>query len=630
MSPVVLDFESFPIRKRPHYPPVPVGLAIKWPGRKPQYLAWGHPLGGNTHTWEDARKALAEVWDSDHDVLFHHAKFDLCVAYEHFGLPSLPWNRVHDTMYLLFLDDPRAQTFSLKPSAERLLGEPPSERNAVEGWLLKNQPIPGIKMSPAKKSEHYVGAYIAYAPVSLVGPYAIGDVTRTARLFRKLYGSIKKRGMGEAYDRERRLLPVILAMEQEGLRVDLPRLASWTEKYTKAMGDVDRWLCKKTRTTETNWDSAQELIDALLSATLADAGKLGLTPSGKVATNKEAIERGITDAKVKAVLNYRARLAFSLRTFMRPWLEVARETGGTIYTTWHTTRTDDNGARTGRQSSTPNFQNLSKEPAPIFAHEEKGLPPSPIKLPPLPFVRDLIVPYRPGHVLIDRDFSQQELRILGHYEGDVLLKAYLDNPWLDIHDLAQKLVNKMLGTDYKRKAIKTLGFGIVYGMGSGELAKRLKITVDQARELTEAYKGLAFPGLKVLNAQLKQRAACNEPIRTWGGRVYFCEPPRIIDGQERNYAYRLLNILIQGSAADCTKEAMIRFFEKRRPDWAMYLTAHDELLVSCPKKDVHRCMRAVRKSMESVQFKVPMLSDGKTGKTWGSLKPYDKEGKRVR
>jgi len=127
--PIVVDFESFPIESRPGYPPEPVGVAIMWPGRRPRYYAWAHPSGGNNCTFGEARRALAEVWDSDHEVLFHNAKFDLAVAHERMRLPILPWRRVHDTMLLLYLDDPRAATFSLKPSAERLLGEAPEERD---------------------------------------------------------------------------------------------------------------------------------------------------------------------------------------------------------------------------------------------------------------------------------------------------------------------------------------------------------------------------------------------------------------------------------------------------------------------------------------------------------------------
>src|SRR5262249_51060853 len=138
-----LDFETLPIEPRPRYPPLPVGVAIRVPGRKPRYYAWGHPSGNNC-TFEEARAAVGEVWQSERPILGHNvAKFDHEVARVHMGLPGLPWERLHDTLPMLFLNDPRATDYQLKPSAERLLGLPPEEQDAVLNWLVEHQPIPG-------------------------------------------------------------------------------------------------------------------------------------------------------------------------------------------------------------------------------------------------------------------------------------------------------------------------------------------------------------------------------------------------------------------------------------------------------------------------------------------------------
>jgi DNA polymerase I-like protein with 3'-5' exonuclease and polymerase domains len=136
--PVTIDFETEAIQQRPHYPPKPVGLAVKFPGKPSKYLAWGHPTKNNAR-WEDAERVLREIWDSDLDVLCHNAKFDLDVAETHFDLVPLPWKRIHDTMFLLFLDNPHAASLSLKPSAERLLGMPPEEQDAVADWLREHK-----------------------------------------------------------------------------------------------------------------------------------------------------------------------------------------------------------------------------------------------------------------------------------------------------------------------------------------------------------------------------------------------------------------------------------------------------------------------------------------------------------
>jgi DNA polymerase I-like protein with 3'-5' exonuclease and polymerase domains len=652
-SAAVVDFESFPITSAPDHPPAPVGVALDVPGKKPKYLAWAHPLGGNNCTWEAARAELAEIWDSDRDVEFHNARFDHGIAVKHMNLAPLPWKRVHDTMPALFLDNPRAPSFSLKPSAERLFGQAPEERNAVEDWLLEHQPVPGIKLSLSKDSDYYVGAFIAYAPVSLVGPYAVGDVTRTRKIGNKVIPDIIKRGMGKAYDRERRLIPIVSDLEAQGVRVDVKRLATDVALYTSTLDSINQWLCQRLKSpSDTNWDSGPELVEALLRGKAAEPGMLGFTKTGKVQTNKDALGRGVTDPVVRAMLEYRAKLCTYLRTFMRPWLKQASQTGGLIFTTWHSTRTDENGARTGRFSSTPNHQNLGKEAEALFYHlgvlaaqlakadghadtaerlarEAQSLPRCPIQLPPLPFVRTYIVPFDGDDVLADRDYSQQELRILGHYEGAVLAKAYLDNPWLDMHALAQKLINELLGTDLPRKLIKNLAFGIIYGMGIGKMAAKNKCTVALAKQALDAYRSV-LPGLKILNAEMKRRAKAGEPIHTWGGREYYCEPPRLIDGQMRSFDYRLLNILIQGSAADCTKEALIRYYEAKPKNHRVFTIPHDELLVSLPRRELKTGMEILRAEMESIEFSVPMLSEGKwSAENWGRLKPYDKAGKVV-
>lgn len=431
---IVIDFETMPIRPRPEYPPEPVGVAIEWPGKKPVYWAWGHVGHKNPHTKAQGRKAVCKAFASGLPLLFHNSKFDVCVAAKKLGAKMPTWDRVHDTMWMLFLKDPRLPTFELKPNAERLLGEPPEERDAVHTWLLAHQPVPGVKLSKSRKSDYYVGAYIAYAPPSLVGPYAIGDIRRTKGIAIKVWPELQRRKMVEAYNRERRLLPVILEMEEQGARIDLARLRNDTAYYDDVLYLVDTWIWDRLGRVF-NIDSGDELVAAMLDKGIADKGLLGLTKGGKkgtpkVQTNKEAIERGVSDPEFRAILTYRGKLATALRTFMHPWLKVAERSGGFIFTSWHTTRTDKNGARTGRASSTPNFQNLAKEFAAIFKcdlereleamgkdHKDyastlaklPNFPASPFEeTPQLPNLRTYLIPYADGEVLIDRDYSQQE------------------------------------------------------------------------------------------------------------------------------------------------------------------------------------------------------------------------------
>ncbi len=633
--PVTVDVETFGIEGRPHYPPQPVGVAIKYPGKRAEYYAFGHATANNCG-WGTAAKALRKAYRHRGGVLFQNAKFDLDVIEVWFGLAVPNWQRVHDTMFLLFLDDPHQRELGLKEAAARLLNWPAEERDAVGEWLLEHQPVPGVRISKSKNSPHYFGRYLAYAPGDLVGKYAAGDVERTEALFELLHKKTIDRGMSEAYDRERRLLPVLLEMERQGLPVDLPRLRADVEMYAQWHRRIDAWLRRRLNCgDDVNLNSGAQLFDAMLRAGVIDESKALRTKTGKFQTNKDALLRAVSDRQLLAVLAYRAQLSTCLGTFMEPWLRVAEASGGLIYTQWNQVRSpkgkDNVGTRTGRLSSTPNFQNIPNEFEPLFKHEvtdrvkRKTLPRCPFNgLPPLPLVRSYIVPWD-GHVFIDRDYSQQEPRILAHFDGGALQQKYIENPWIDFHDSAQEELAKR-GKYYPRKPVKNTNLGLIYGMGVGKLAEKNNMSVEESKALKSAILQL-YPGLREMYSDMKQRAALNLPIRTWGGREYYCEPPKLVGGKLRKFDYKLVNVLIQGSAADCTKEALIRFFDVKRPSWRLALNVHDQITVSVPREDTQVAMEALREAMESVEFDVPMLSEGSVSTTnWAELIPYDKKG----
>lgn len=632
-KPVTIDFETFGIEGRPKYPPIPVGVSIKYPGKKSKYFAWGHPTGNNC-CFSEAAEALAKAYQHKEGLLFQNGKFDVDVAEVHFGLEVPSWDRIHDTLFLLFLDDPHQIELGLKPSAARLLGWDPEEQDAVGDWLIANQPVPGVKISKSKSSDHYFGRYIAYAPGDLVGKYANGDVDRTEAIFNLLWKKTVERGMQVSYDRERKLMPILLEMERQGLQMDHKRLRDDVATYNDWRVKIDAWIIKTLKASpDINLDSGAQLVDAMVEAGKADPDLLPRTPTGKFQTNKEALLQGVTDKVLLAVLKYRTQLNTCLNTFMQPWLATADASGGLIFTTWNQTKTpsgDSNvGTRTGRLSSTPNFQNIPKEFKAIFLHEDpkdKKLPKCPFKdLPPLPKVRSYITPFA-GHVMIDRDYSQQEPRILAHFDGGALMDKYIENPWIDFHDYAKAELEKM-GKFYDRKPVKNTNLGLIYGMGVGKLAAKNDMTVEESGELKKAILQL-YPGLEEMYKDMKVRAKSKTPIRTWGGREYYCEEPKLIDGRIREFDYKLVNVLIQGSAADCTKEAIIRYRAAKHPEAKIILNVHDQVTVSVPKRILKTEMEVLRQCMESVEFDVPILSEGAISSTnWDELQDYDKKGK---
>jgi hypothetical protein len=482
----VIDFEALPIRNRPTYPPAPVGVALDVPGRRARYLAWGHPTGRNNSTWEEARREVGDLQASGRPLLYHNAKFDVEVQTTHLDLPLPPWEQVHDTLPMLFLQDPRAPDYQLKPSAERLLGEAPEERDEMIDWLVEHQPVPGVKLVPTRtksrsnkaKTNTYAGAYVAFAPPSVAGPYAIGDVRRTKALARHVYPYLEKMGMVGAYNLERALLPTLLAMEKRGVRVDLKRLGKDIDLYQRALVKLAAWIRQRLGVKEDFNLNSPKLGEALVKAQVADPAKLGRNSKG-YEVNKDALERGVIDSQMLAALRYYGSMTSYLSNPMTPWYEQASVTGGLIYTMWHSTRRSHDegglaGARTGRLSCTPNLMNLRKKVEQHFrSRRNKSLPLAPVKLPPLPVIRQYIIPYDEGEVLFGRDFSSQEWRMFAHFEDGPLCQRFNEEPETDLH---QEVCNAIVSYGFKmvRGDAKHLNFGLLYGMGQDLLAKKLK------------------------------------------------------------------------------------------------------------------------------------------------------------
>lgn len=612
-----IDFETKAIEDgRPAYPPEPVGVSIMRNGKAPKYYAWGHPTGNNCSK-ADAKRILAEVWKTD-TLLFHHGKFDIDVAQTHMGMGNLPWERYHDTLFLIFLHSPHAASYQLKPCAETFLGIAPEERDAVRDWLIENKVV--------KPNDSRWGAHICKAPAPLVGKYADGDVKRTFLLFRYLLPLVLEAGMGEAYDRERKLMRIFLENERQGIRIDMKLLRKDIEIYHKAMFTIETWLRKRLKAPELNIDS-----DAAVGNLLDQHGIVSewtMTKTGKRSVSKKYMTSDkFNDIKVFYALSYRNRLKTCLSMFMEPWLAEAEKTGGYIHPTWNQVRQskgsgdDTQGTRTGRPSCTnPNLLNVSKS---FYDRGDNYEHPKFIKeLPELPLVRRYTVPDQ-GGVWAHRDYNQQELRLLAHFEDGAILKAYKENPLLDVHTFVQEEIRTLIGRLYDRSSVKTTVFGRIYGQGLGGLAEKMNRPVAEVKSIRDA-QNRALPGLKDLEEQIKEVSRAGEPIITWGGRVYYVEPPKYVEkfGREMTFEYKLLNYLIQGSAADATKEAIIRYDSVKKRESRFLVTVYDEINISAPKNRVKEEMKILKDAMESIELDVPMISDGKIGKSWGDLTKY--------
>lgn len=623
IRPIGLDFETEPIETRPHYPPVPVSFSLQMPTwKRPKFYAWGHKTGGNNTSREDAARVLKTAYAAVSErtpLLCHNGKFDMDVAEVHFRLPLPPWHCFEDTMLLLFLDDPHQRELGLKPSSERLLGMAPEEQDAVKLWLLTHKKE--LELAYPEVTERHggikpstAGAFIAYAPGNVVQPYADGDVERAVRLLTPLRANIEARGMLPAYNRERQLLPILLRNEREGVRVDRAALERDQAVYEAAQLKTDAWIRKALKAPGLDLDKDADTAAALKAA---DA----ITVWTQTATGRDSVSRKnmklshFRDKKLAAAYGYRQKCATTLETFIRPWLHYSPS--GWMHTNWNQVRGVEGGTRTGRPSSnSPNFLNMPKK-----VEEGMGfiMPTHIIGLPELPKIRSYILPDKKGHVIGRRDFAQQELRMLAHFEDGALLHAYISNPRLDVHEYLRQQIIEMLGIQVDRRITKNLNFGYIYGQGLGSLADAMDRTVEDVKRFRDAQMRV-LPGLKELSRDITARSRAGNPIVTWGGREYYVEPPAFSKkfNKMMSYEYKLLNYLIQGSSADVTKESIIRYDSAKR-DGRFMLSVYDENNISVPKGALKREMIILRDCMMSIEVDVPLLSDGEWGATLGDM-----------
>jgi len=594
MLPHTIDFETEAIEAHPHYPPKPVGVSIWYRGAEsPTYLSWGHP-SGNATTFEFARKALSEIWHEE--CLFHNGRFDTEVARVHMGLtPPKDPLLVHDTLFLNYLYDANAETLSLKPSAERILGLKPDEKDTLDAWLLSK----GFKP----------GRDICKAPADLVAPYANGDTYRTRMLFEHLMDHINKAGMLAAYRREQRLAPILNANESDGIRVDMARLAADLLQAEDAMTEVTKRL--HAIIGSCNPDSSAELAKALLKSGQAHKADFKLTPTGKLSTAKDSMDQAVKNHELRQILQYRGNLKTLLTTFMRPWYDIGHVNGGKLHPQFNQVRGDFYGTRTGRlSSSNPNFQNIPTE--------FKVIPP--VGLPELPRMRRYVLPDE-GCVLVASDFNGQEMRIAAHFAEGRAAEIYRNDPRADFHAAVAAIIETDAGLRLNRKMVKITGFSLIYGSGINSLAELLGVDRGTAANIRKHY-FQALPGFKELMEDVSERGRRGNCVKTWGGRLLYSEKPKIVKGQAWSFEYKLLNYLIQGSAADQTKEAIntVGYWDK----YCRFLaTVHDENVYSVNPEELDSEVEAIKSSMEDQPgWGVPFKAEIKVGKNWADMSPF--------
>lgn len=627
---ITLDFETEAINEHGR-PPKPVGLAIRWPDGKQQYLAWGHPFENNCvieGVWPIIQNIIEGGYDQE-PLLFHNAKFDLGVIaemYREHGLnlfPRLDFNRVHDTLFLLFLLDPHERSISLKPSAARHLGIKPDEQTDLHRWILEH-----TGCSPKE-----VGAHIAEAPAGLVGKYAIGDVYRTKLLFDHLIKKLEEQAMMRAYDLERAMLPYLLQAELRGIRVDLDMVNRHREQYTAGLKKVEYQIYKALGKF-IDLGSSQQLGKALVrgghvSGLLLTSG--GASGIQKPSTSKDSIAQAQwADPKLKTAIAYWKAVSHALSHSWVPWSE--QHVGDRLMSQFNQVRGDDSGlfdedegggkglggARTGRLSVAW-FLNVANAKQKI---DYALLPPgTPIFVSP----KVALLPEE-GDLWMDRDWKQQEFRIMAHFEYGPLFQRYQENPELEIHLETTNTINSA-GYDYQRDFIKMINLALLYKLGVDKLALKLGLSREEALRLRRLVQA-ANPGVTQLESDIA--ALINERgyVLTYYGARILKEPSRLIQGRMVNFIYKVANHLIQRSAAEQMKEAVVKWHaDGYAARWPWLLSVHDSNNISVPPQELKEASRDLDYVMQAGTFEVKMLSDMKRGPSWGTVtkpcKPHD-------
>lgn len=626
---IVTDFETKGIEARPKYPPKPVSLALKWPDqREYKLLSWGHAGGDNNCTEKEARGEYLKARNSKYAMLFQNGSFDQDVAETHWDIPLLPWQKTHETMYLMFLENPHAPSLALKESAERLLNIKPEEQDLLKEWILANVP-------EAKKKPSTWGAYIWMAPYRIVRPYHKGDLTRTLRIFDHLYPYIVESGMLEAYERELKLMPMLLRNSRRGMRVDYDALERDLPLMKEGVRKIDDWLRK--RLGDINLDSDKQLGEALYEKQIVSDFKR--TAKGQLSVSKKylTIDK-FTDKKVYQALTYRGQMSTSVSMFMEPWLELASGTENRVlHPNWIQVRSskvggNSQGARSNRIiCARPNLLNIPKKwrrsITAGFVH------PTFVKVPELPFMRTYVLPSK-GKRWGRRDYNQQEVRLFSFFEEGPVHDGFIENPRFDMHEGVRAeteaaLIEAGLRESFERDDAKTGVFGAFYGQGLNGLMEALKLREEDKSVAQIIHKALhrAAPSIKELSKQLQALSDDGQPIRTWGSRLYYVEDPMYVEKFGRNctFGYKLISYLIQGSGADVMKEALVRYDADPKRQEDLNVTVYDEVNIDLPmsEKGAKQEMTVLRDCMQSVETDdIPMLSDGEVGPTWGKLEKF--------
>ena len=574
-----------------------VGYAIAVPGWK-GYFPVNHVGGGNLDR-RILNKWLKKVFESPADKIMHNAQYDLgwirAMGFEVKG-------KVIDTMMTAALIDENRFSYSLNALCYEYLGKTKSEKTLVEA---------AREFGVDPKGEMYK------LPAMYVGPYAEVDAEITLELWHYFKTLLNREELWEIWELETALLPCLVEMTMNGIKVDLDRAERTKQELIKR----EKGALKKLK------DLTGIKVEIWAAASIAKAfDKAGLTypktEKGSPSFTKNFLNEHSSEL---AKLIVEARDLNKMQgTFIDSILRYVHKER--IHSHINQVRSDDGGTVSGRISM--NNPNLQQIPA---RHPELG-----------PMIRSLFLPDKKYWCSID--FSQQEPRILTHYAkiyGDYqnvpmpgapeFVTEYTENPDADFHSMVAEMA------DIPRKQAKTLNLGLMYGMGVKKMCVELGMDEDAAKSLIDQYHS-RVPFVKMLTKGVQKKLddpRSSGSIRSLKGRKCrfdLWEPAtfemhKALPREEaiaahgpttrlkRAYTYRALNRLVQASAADQVKASMLAVYQA---GYTPMLQVHDELAFSVDTLEEAKKLEEIM--INAIELVVPSKCDIELGPSWGEAK----------
>ena len=565
-----------------------VGVAVAVDGWR-GYYPIAHEGGGNM----DRKKVLKwfqEVLNLPSPKIFHNAMYDVAWI-RHLGLNIN--GKIIDTMIASALVDENQMRYDLNSCAKRYTGNGKNESDlyaAAKDW--------GVDA----KAEMYK------LPAIYVGAYAEQDASVTLDLWKELKKEIDLQDINSIMDMETELFPCLVDMKFKGVCVDVQG-AHTLKKDLASQEDILIQAVKK----ETGIDT--QIWAARSIAQVFDKLKLDYDRTEK--SHAPSFTKNFLQNHPHPLVNKIAQareINKAHTTFIDTILKHSHK--GRIHADINQLRSDNGGTVTGRFSySNPNLQQIPAR------NKDLG-----------PRIRALFVPEE-GHRWGCFDYSQQEPRLVVHYSAlqnlygvSDVLDSYNNDPDTDFHTIVADMAN------IPRSQAKTINLGLFYGMGKNKLQAELGISKDKANELFKQYHA-KVPFVKQMMDNVSQRAQNAGKVRTLLGRLcrfHLWEPNQfgihkslphdaaLLEhgpGIKRAFTYKALNKLIQGSAADMTKKAMIDLYKE---GIIPHIQVHDELDISVESPE--QAQKIIEIMENAVKLEVPNKVDYESGDNWGSIK----------